>query len=146
MTRFRLFILLTYTAVLPYSELAPIQRCAALSPLLPTENQFFTARTHSAYEGDDGYQPASSFVNSSRERSLSSTLSYPSLRCNLHLFTLSPIPCRGRDQRDAGSRAHTHTHTHFRWHYLWPPYDPFRSVLLVLLPSSSRLTFFVVFP
>lgn len=111
MTRFRLFILLTYTAVLPYSKSAPIQRCAALSPLLPTENQFFTARTHFAYEGDDGYQPTSSFVNSSRERSLSSTLSYPSLRCNLHLFTLSPIPCRGRDQRDAGSRARTHTHT-----------------------------------
>lgn len=73
----------------------------------------------------------SSFVNSSRERSLSSTLSYPSLRRNLHLFTLSPI-CRGRDQRDAGSRAHTH----FRWHTLFMAlqYDPFRSVMLVLLP------------
>lgn len=148
MTRFRLFILLTYTAVLTYSESAPIQRCAALSPLLPTKNQFFTARTHSAYEGDDGYQPASSFVNSSRERSLSSTLPYPSLRCNLHLFTLSPIPCRGRDQRDAGSRAHTHTHisdgtiygrrTILFGRFCWFSY-----------PSSftsSRLTFFVVFP
>lgn len=55
MTRFRLFILLTYTAVLS-GQLAPIQRYTALSPLLPAENQFFTARVR-VYEGDDGYQP-----------------------------------------------------------------------------------------
>lgn len=56
MTRFRLFILLTYTAMLN-GQLAPIQRCTALSPLLLSENQFFTVRTPYVYEGDDGYQP-----------------------------------------------------------------------------------------
>lgn len=88
----------------------------------------------------------SSFVNSSREQSLSSTLSYPSLRRNLHLFTLSPIPRESRTgPTGCGlSNAHISDGTLF----MALQYDPFRSVLLVLLPFffSFSVDLFCRFP
>lgn len=129
MTRFRLFILLTYTA----ARVPPIQRCNALSPLLSTENQFFLL-----VRGMMVTNP-SSFVNSSRERSLSSTSSYPSLRCNLRICC-SPCPRWYPSSRETnGMRARTHTYISDGTHYLWAlRYDPFRSIFLLFsYPSSS---------
>lgn len=86
----------------------------------------------------------SSFVNSSRERSLSSTLSYPSLRRNLHLFTLSPIPCV--EDGTNGMRALQRTHISDGTLLMGLQYDPFRSVMLVLLPFFFSVDLFCRFP
>lgn len=88
----------------------------------------------------------SSFVNSSRERSLSSTLSYPSLRSVTSIC--SPCPrYPGVEDGTNGMRALERTHISDGTHYLWP----YSTILFGRLcwfsyPSSSRLTFFVVFP
>lgn len=59
----------------------------------------------------------SSFVNSSRERSLSSTSSYPSLRCKLRICCLPCPRWTLRLERPTGCGLYTHTH--FRWHTLF---------------------------
>lgn len=92
----------------------------------------------------------SSFVNSSRERSLSSTSSYPSLRCKLRICCLPCPRWTLRLERPTGCGLYTHT---FQMaHTIYGPYgtilfgrffccSPTLLLLLLLLP---RLTFFVV--
>lgn len=91
----------------------------------------------------------SSFVNSSRERSLSSTSSYPSLRCKLRICCLPCPRWTLRLERPTGCGLYTHT---FQMaHTIYGPYGTILfgrffccSPTLLLLHLLPRLTFFVV--
>lgn len=79
MTRFRLFILLTNTALLCTASWHQY-RDALRSHHYHQARTSFLLLAHSLRTRGMMVTNPSSFVNSSRERSLSSTLSYPSLR------------------------------------------------------------------